>query len=445
MAISLLLTEDALGAIRRHFTGGRARQLQQEAPEFGGRSPAGARSRRVLVVDDHPLLRRVLASYMAGWGYRVETAPGGAEALEICRRWPPDLVVSDWMMPGMDGIAFCRAFRAMEREAYGYFLLLTSNSEKDQVAEGLDSGADDFLTKPVNPVELRARLTAGERILDMQRELREKNLLLRETLAELQAIHDSIDSDLVEARKLQQSLVRDRFRDFGPAQVSLMLSPAGRVGGDLVGFFPVGAGEVGVFAIDVSGHGISSALMTARLAGLLLPASPERNVALTRGKTGKIAARPPVEVAKRLNRLMQEEMEVEHYFTLFLAICDLGTGAVRAVQAGHPHPLLQRGGGGIEEVGQGGLPIGLFPGAQFEELRFRLAPGDRLLVMSDGMIECPGPEGMVGEEGLTRMFAALAGTRGPPVLETLLWQLREGNPDRDFPDDVSAILFEFGS
>ncbi|MGR3582781.1 MAG: PP2C family protein-serine/threonine phosphatase, partial [Pseudooceanicola nanhaiensis] len=362
--------------------------------------PEQVRARRVLVVDDNPLQRRVLGSYLRGLGYAVETAAGGAEALEICRCDPPELVISDWMMPGMDGLAFCRAFRALARDDYGYFLLLTSKGEKANVAEGLDSGADDFLTKPVSADELRARLTAGERILDMQRQLREKNLLLVEALAQLQAVHDSIDSDLVEARKLQQSLVRERFRDFGSARLALTLCPAGRVGGDLVGFFPIWPDRLGLFAIDVSGHGISSALMTARLAGLLSSAIPERNVALTRGAGGRIEAVPPAEVAAGLNRLMQEEMEVEHYFTLFLAACDLRTGEMRAVQAGHPHPLLQRGDGRIEVIGRGGLPIGLIPDATYEEIALTLAPGDRLLVMSDGMTEIPdGAGGLLGEAG----------------------------------------------
>jgi len=406
--------------------------------------PEQVRARRVLVVDDNPLQRRVLGSYLRGLGYAVETAAGGTEALEICRCDPPELVISDWMMPGMDGLAFCRAFRALARDDYGYFLLLTSKGEKANVAEGLDSGADDFLTKPVSADELRARLTAGERILDMQRQLREKNLLLVEALAQLQAVHDSIDSDLVEARKLQQSLVRERFRDFGSARLALTLCPAGRVGGDLVGFFPIWPDRLGLFAIDVSGHGISSALMTARLAGLLSSAIPERNVALTRGAGGRIEAVPPAEVAAGLNRLMQEEMEVEHYFTLFLAACDLRTGEMRAVQAGHPHPLLQRGDGRIEAIGRGGLPIGLIPDATYEEIALTLAPGDRLLVMSDGMTEIPdGAGGLLGEAGLTRMLGELAATRGPALLETLVWQLREANGGRDFPDDVSAIVLEF--
>ncbi|WP_375687853.1 PP2C family protein-serine/threonine phosphatase [Pseudooceanicola sp. LIPI14-2-Ac024] len=418
--------------------------MQTEQSQGRAQPPVAAPARRVLVVDDSPLQRRVLELLLRRWGFDVVCADGGAAALTLCAERPPELVISDWMMPGMDGLEFCRAFRALDRSDYGYFILLTSKDEKAHVAQGLDSGADDFLTKPVNPVELRARLNAGERILTMQRELREKNVQIAEALAELQKVYDSIDSDLVEARKLQQSLVRERSHDFGRAQVALTLSPAGRVGGDLVGFFPAGPSHAGLFAIDVSGHGISSALMTARLAGHLSSAVPDQNVALTRGKGGEYTALPPVEVAARMNRLMQQEMEVEHYFTLLLAICDLDRGEVRLVQAGHPHPMLQRADGRIERVGQGGLPIGLIADAGYEEVVVQLAPGDRLLIMSDGMIECPSADGMVGEDGLERMLDGLRGLRGQGLLETLIWQLGEVNPGRDFPDDISAILLEFG-
>ena len=114
----------------------------------------------VLVVDDSRMQRRILCASLRRWGFVVSEAASGTEALQVCREHPPDLVLSDWMMPGMDGLDFCREFRAMPRETYGYFILLTSKSGKEEIANGLDAGADDFLTKPVNASELRARIAA---------------------------------------------------------------------------------------------------------------------------------------------------------------------------------------------------------------------------------------------------------------------------------------------
>ena len=171
-------------------------------------------------------------------GYQVTEAASGLAALKSCREDPPDLVLSDWMMPEMNGLEFCEAFRKMPRESYGYFILLTSKNERKDIAQGFDAGADDFLTKPVNGAELRARITAAERVVQMEKALNEKNRLIRATLDELQTIYDSIHGDLIEARKLQQSLVSERQRDFGSTEVSLLLRSSGHVGGDLVGYVP---------------------------------------------------------------------------------------------------------------------------------------------------------------------------------------------------------------
>ena len=176
--------------------------------------------RTVLVVDDSRAQRRLTVATLTKLGYDVIEADGGKEALAIAARTDVDMVLSDWMMPGMDGLELCRAFRQLPRDRYGYFMLLTSKSEKGAGAQGLDVGADDFLSKPINGEELRARIAAGDRILRMERELNEKNRLITATLEEISSLYDSLDRDLIEARKMQQALVRDRFRDFGAAQVS---------------------------------------------------------------------------------------------------------------------------------------------------------------------------------------------------------------------------------
>lgn len=421
--------------------------MTRPGPQFDPPVETGAGADQpplVLAVDDSALQRKIVVSSLKRWGYRVVEAASGEEAVQVCRNTPPDLVLSDWMMPGMDGLEFCQAFRAMDRDTYGYFILLTSKSEKDEVARGLESGADDFLTKPVNPVELRARLTAGERVLKMERQLTEKNRVITAALAEIQTLYQALDSDLIEARKLQQSLVRERFKEFETANLSLLLRPSGHVGGDLVGFFPAGENKVGLFAIDVSGHGISSALMTARLAGYLSSATPDQNLALTTGRGGSIKTRPLPEVVSSLNSVVLNEMETEHYFTLVLAYGDLTTGELNMVQAGHPHPVIQRADGAIDHVGCGGLPVGLVPDAAYESFRVTLLPGDRLLILSDGVTECTDPKGdMLGEAGLDTLLKRSAAMQGPQMLEALVWDLSSFADGEDFEDDVSGLLLEY--
>lgn len=400
---------------------------------------------RILVADDSRAQRMLLAAPLRRSGFEVFEAEDGRQALEMVGRHKIDLVLSDWMMPGLTGTEFCRALRARGDEDYVYFILLTSKNERAEIAEGFEQGADDFLTKPVNGEELRARIKAGFRLLDMQRQLTEKNRLIGDTLAELQRLYDLIESDLREARKLQQALLRERFRDFGPAQVSLLLRSSGHVGGDLVGHFRASPTQVGLYSIDVSGHGVSSALMTARLAGHLNAASPEHNIALqhTAGQFYRVL--PPEVVVARFNDLMSKVIQSDLYCTIAFAVADLTTGVVELTQAGHPHPAVQRADGSVEFHGRGGLPVGLIDGAAYDRIRIELAPGDRLILASDGLTECPDPAGvLLAEEGLAELLRRNRGVRGPALLEALNWNLARYHGGDTFPDDLSIVLWEYG-
>ena len=385
----------------------------------------------------------MLSMQLRRWGYRVSDSDSALTALNICAAQEIDIVISDWMMPGLTGIEFCRRFRDLGQERYGYFILLTSKSEKTAIADGLEAGADDFLAKPVSGNELRARLRAGERMLAMQAELLAKNRIVARTLSELQELYDSLDRDLIEARKLQQTLIRDRVRDYGWAKASLMLQNSGRVGGDLVGSFKVDENRVAIYAIDVSGHGVASAMMTARLAGFLTGSSPDQNLAFHKGPDGSHALLPPHAVADRFNRLMLEEIQAEQYFTMVFAVVDRVAARLSLVQAGHPYPMLLRASGHVVRLGNGGLPVGLLPEAQYDTCEVTIKPGDRLVIVSDGITECPCLSGDdFGEDGLSDSLSRLVQLSGPDLLEALVRDLGQAAGTMSFPDDVSGVVLD---
>lgn len=407
-------------------------------------APDPGRARQVLVVDDSRAQRHIVSMQLRRWGYLVTECENAAQALAVCDRSDIDIIISDWMMPDMTGLEFCRKFRGMKRENYGYFVLLTSKSEKTEIADGLEAGADDFLTKPVSSNELRARLRAGERMLAMQAELLSKNRVIASTLSELQVLYDSLDRDLMEARKLQQTLMRDRERDYGWARASLVLRNSGRVGGDLVGSFQVDARRVVVYSIDVSGHGLDSAMMTARLAGFLTGSSADQNLAYGRDLVGRQILLAPEVVVERFNRLMLEEIQAEQYFTMVFAVLDRQARSLSLVQAGHPHPMLIRPSGAVENLGLGGLPVGLIPGAKYDRQDIPFGPGDRLVLVSDGFTECPLPDGSdFGEERLLQSLQASAHLPGSALLEALVWDLSTQSGGDTFPDDVSGLVLDF--
>src|SRR5438552_2779490 len=141
---------------------------------------------RVLAAEDNPVFQSMLRTMLTKWGYAPIVARDGTEAWKILEsEEAPRLAVLDWMMPGVDGVEICRRLRSLGREPYIYILLLTARTESQDLIEGMDAGADDYLTKPFNAHELRVRLHAGRRILDLQEEL----LKTREALRE-QATHD---------------------------------------------------------------------------------------------------------------------------------------------------------------------------------------------------------------------------------------------------------------
>lgn len=135
---------------------------------------------RVLIAEDSPVTARVLEAYLASWGYAAVITRDGFEALSVLRRPDaPALAILDWMMPKLDGPAVCRQLRLDRRERRPYVLLLTGKQRAEDHVEGLAAGADDFVSKPFEPHELRMRVRAGARIVSLQRELAEARQELR--------------------------------------------------------------------------------------------------------------------------------------------------------------------------------------------------------------------------------------------------------------------------
>lgn len=144
--------------------------------------------KHVLIAEDDPVSQKLLTHTLEHWGYKITSVTDGDQAWEVLSQPnPPRIVILDWVMPGLDGVSICRKIRNLPTEYYTYLLLLTANAQQEDVIHGLEAGADDYVVKPFNPVELKARLRNGERILLMQEELIETREALR-----VQATRDSL-------------------------------------------------------------------------------------------------------------------------------------------------------------------------------------------------------------------------------------------------------------
>ncbi len=162
---------------------------------------------KVLVAEDDPIARRLLEVHLMRWGHEVIICRDGNEAWNILTRDDaPRIAVLDWMMPGMDGVTICRKLRHLEKQQYVYIILLTARTEKEDVIEGLEAGADDYIAKPFNVNELKVRVRAGSRIITLQ-----EDLMAALTASEYQASHDALTS-LLNRKAILELLNRELAR-----------------------------------------------------------------------------------------------------------------------------------------------------------------------------------------------------------------------------------------
>ena len=160
--------------------------MSQPLPQSAGPERPESNCDGVLVAEDDPMFRKILKSWLENWGYRVIVAEDGTAAWNILQQErPPELLILDWVMPGIDGLELCRRIRERQTTPYQYILLVTAKDDAEDVVTGLEAGADDHLTKPFDRSELRARLRVGRRILTLQKGL----IQAREELR-FQATHD---------------------------------------------------------------------------------------------------------------------------------------------------------------------------------------------------------------------------------------------------------------
>ena len=145
---------------------------------------------KVLVAEDDPISRQLVRDSLIKWGYEVTVVNDGNEAWKILQHGEsPQLVLLDWMMPGMDGVEVCKKVRAKKNGSYVYIILLTAKGRKEDVVDGFDAGADDYVTKPFNAKELRARVKVGERVVTLEQSLAKNIKKLKETLAQVKQLH----------------------------------------------------------------------------------------------------------------------------------------------------------------------------------------------------------------------------------------------------------------
>lgn len=397
----------------------------------------------ILVVDDARDMQLILRRILTLMGHQVVLADNGQVAWELIQQQHFQLVISDWVMPVMDGPTLCRTVRAADLPHYVYIILLTGMSGKQNLIQGMDAGADDFATKPIVREELAVRLRAAQRVLDLEHSLEDKNRHLESANQSLSVAQRLIQSDLERAAILQTGVLPSQ-KQFGRISLDWFFQPAQYIGGDTFNYFPLNDDLFFFYSIDVSGHGIASALLSMCLQTLLSATSelhcPEE---LSTPNVSVIPAR----LATRLNHHLHEQLDTgDHYLTLILGVIDTKQEQLHFVQAGHPQPFLYTpGNDGLVQIDCTGFPIGLLPEVVYDTVSVPFPSGSRFILYSDGLLELPVADGGILTE--TALMDCLQIANGQPAarfVEQLCGQLGLDQAGVLRPDDISLLIMELG-
>jgi len=397
----------------------------------------GSHSMRILIVDDEPVNRLVLARKLQQWGHEPVQASDGAEAWAMMQAEPFRMVVTDWMMPAMDGLELTRRIRSSPLGGYTYVLLVTALSGVEALVEGIEAGADDFVAKPFQIEELRARIRAGERVLQLESDLAEHNRRLAEANA-------SARRDLEAAAEMQKALLPAPGLALSSVGSAWRFLPASLVAGDVFNVHALDDDHCTFYLLDVAGHGVPSAMLSFTLSKLLAPTQAVDGLVkrpLEREPFWEIT--PPAALLRELNRRFQDDSSALKYFTMVYGVVDAKQNLLTIAQAGHPTPLLLKPDGRVIRLGESGFPVGMLPGVEYEEFEYPFLPGDRLFLYSDGVTECAGQEKR--SYGLARLEAFLATQARAPVaiaVGDLERELRAWRESDEFADDVTLFALE---
>lgn len=397
----------------------------------------------ILVVDDDPLFRRLLAKTLSGWDYEVLTAQDGEEAIEILKDKDVRIVVSDWMMPGINGPELCRRIReklersteTIESAGYHYVILLTANTDDESLIEGFSVGADDFIVKPFKPNELAARLRVGRRILTLETTLRKQIDEIQASQKKLSNAHDQLKADLRSAATFQQSFLPHQLPHSDVFNYAWSYLPCNTIGGDYLNIFPINDDFVGVVIVDVSGHGVQSALASVAIS--------QEFQWLTSAENKTIDPTLPEQVALYLNGKHQISMETEIYFAMFYGILNLQDRSLRYVSAGIPNPICTRANGQTMAMEGYGMPVGVVPEPSFAHGQMDFRPDDRLFIYSDGVVEAFSPtKDQWGEERCKQKLAELNNVSLDETIYQLEKSVNQWTGKRVLDDDLSIIGIE---
>ena len=394
---------------------------------------------RVLIVDDQEVNVRMLERMLRGAGHTsITSTTDPRQVCELHRQNRYDLILLDLHMPGMDGFQVLEGLKEIETE--GYLPVLVITAEPAHKLRALQAGAKDFISKPLDLAEVRARAYNMLEVRLLHMETKKYSKALEQTVWELEASREvlrlktleerkKLEQELALAEETQRSLLPRCLPQFENYRIHAFNSPTRYVGGDFYDFVQLSSGDwVGVLA-DVSGKGMSAALLSSMLLGALS----------TEFRYGT----PPQEVLNRANQLLCERSLPYQFVTVFLFLLS-SQGSGQFISAGHnPAFLFRSATGKIEELESGNLILGAFLSVSYQSSPLHLDAGDILVVYSDGLTDARDPqEEMFGQQRLLQIIQQEAPKGSNALREKLLKAIEEFTQRLPQTDDITLLVVE---
>jgi phosphoserine phosphatase RsbU/P len=401
---------------------------------------AGAMNERahILVVDDTPHNVKLLTDLLGVKGYAVSSAANGEEAIACIAADCPDLVLLDVVMPGLSGYDVCRAIRADPTTGILPVVMVTALDPTTERVKGLEAGADDFLTKPINQAELLARVRSLLRIKSLYDTVQEQAAQLAAWNTELERrVTEQVEQlgrlsrlehELSLASEIQKSMLPRAVPLLEGYEFSAHMIPAKSVGGDFYDFIPLGEGLLGIAVGDVSDKGIPAALFMAMVRSLLrAEAHPGRSLQ---------------KVLRSVNHHLMDMNEKEMFVTVLFGILNCATHQFQYVRAGHEVPIIFDAQGSFKRLLKtNGQALGVFEEITLDEKTVELSKGSMLVLCSDGIPEAPNRQNIsFGYDGIARSVGRMPGASAQAVCDELIRAVVEHQAGSLQHDDMTVVI-----
>ena len=366
---------------------------------------------KILIIDDEYFSVRLLTAILEKEGFQIREAFDGPAGREIARRELPDLIVLDFSMPREDGAETCRLLKQDARTVEIPVIFVSACNENQTKLSGLSNGGVDFIAKPFDRREVLARIRIHLKLS------RANRLLIEQQAGTLRQLRNAQSALLVKPGEVPD------------AGFSVIHQPLMEAGGDFYDVVRLADGIFGYFVADVSGHDLGTAFLTSGLK------------ALVRQNTSTLHT--PADTLRTMNRVLHSMFQEGQYATACYAILNRRLATLTVVSAGHPPVIHVKASGAVDLIEMQGDVLGAYEGGLFTQVQVPVAPGDRLLIYTDGIIEHNQRGPVPRSEGMGELARLAQSTRDLPREEAIGVIVRELTPkDGKSTDDVLVLIVE---